>query len=650
MVERESSANTMSPRPPILVLSRLVVCFAAVLMLASCGDPSPIGEGPLPPDPGEAGKETLAGVDVDHDGVRDDIQRYLHFEYKDDSFAHDLMTEYALLLQSSLLGDRSDVELVELMDAKLQKLACLDRWWDGAAGLRIRDLLDVAFNTTERYHAALDLQERLPGAVLEIDESQLSACGAYRPAGNPAVPPAQSEDRREVIFYINGILTDFEEAVANQLAIRHLSAYPVALLYNPTTGYKGWIDFIEVIGLKRGESAQRWREWLPEAWEEVKEPALDLLGDMVTRFVSGEAHSLVDTYVAHYRQSSLDSNVVILAHSQGNFYANLMYDRLEADPATPGDDSGLCVDVVAVATPASRTVGSRTYFTLRDDLVIRSISSLPANAVHLPGRVYLPPTHALVDYLLGAMWEDGTRVVDSVRGEFATLADRDCAREEEEYEGIATIELSVGQTQEASSSRTSCPDQYFSSSDSSLHESLTDTGSLTVWFSATVIDGKIHYEIKNHVVQLSYAWESQYSANWSSQLPPGPEIVSGFNRQNGTGTLGEKLEPELRSIRGMPFFVVPYHTYSTSTWENESDSGSESGVHLHEIGVSLAFDLDTVRAVGRFISQEDASLAGDEWSDEQTWTCEQEGYQGHSSAHNVTAPSVNISSIEVAWK
>ena len=31
----------------------------------------------LPPDPGEAGKQTLAGIDSDGDGVRDDIQRYL---------------------------------------------------------------------------------------------------------------------------------------------------------------------------------------------------------------------------------------------------------------------------------------------------------------------------------------------------------------------------------------------------------------------------------------------------------------------------------------------------------------------------------------------------------------------------------------------
>ncbi len=35
----------------------------------------------LPPDSGEAGKATLEGIDSDHDGVRDDIQREIFFQY-----------------------------------------------------------------------------------------------------------------------------------------------------------------------------------------------------------------------------------------------------------------------------------------------------------------------------------------------------------------------------------------------------------------------------------------------------------------------------------------------------------------------------------------------------------------------------------------
>ena len=43
----------------------------------------------LPPDPGEAGKATLAGIDSDGDGVRDDLQRYLALSITDsERFLH----------------------------------------------------------------------------------------------------------------------------------------------------------------------------------------------------------------------------------------------------------------------------------------------------------------------------------------------------------------------------------------------------------------------------------------------------------------------------------------------------------------------------------------------------------------------------------
>ena len=32
----------------------------------------------FPPDPGDAGKKTIQGIDADHDGVRDDVQRWIY--------------------------------------------------------------------------------------------------------------------------------------------------------------------------------------------------------------------------------------------------------------------------------------------------------------------------------------------------------------------------------------------------------------------------------------------------------------------------------------------------------------------------------------------------------------------------------------------
>ena len=55
----------------------------------------------LPPDPGEAGKQTLEGIDSDNDGVRDDVQRYIANRYTrfDDRAA---LTQYARALQGTM--------------------------------------------------------------------------------------------------------------------------------------------------------------------------------------------------------------------------------------------------------------------------------------------------------------------------------------------------------------------------------------------------------------------------------------------------------------------------------------------------------------------------------------------------------------------
>ena len=35
----------------------------------------------LPPAPGKEGKKTLAGIDINHNGIRDDVERFVVMEY-----------------------------------------------------------------------------------------------------------------------------------------------------------------------------------------------------------------------------------------------------------------------------------------------------------------------------------------------------------------------------------------------------------------------------------------------------------------------------------------------------------------------------------------------------------------------------------------
>jgi len=58
----------------------------------------------LPPDPGAAGKATLAGIDSDGDGVRDDVQRWIALTYPNSQKTRAALTQMAKAKQVILLG------------------------------------------------------------------------------------------------------------------------------------------------------------------------------------------------------------------------------------------------------------------------------------------------------------------------------------------------------------------------------------------------------------------------------------------------------------------------------------------------------------------------------------------------------------------
>lgn len=58
----------------------------------------------LPPDPGEAGKATLAGVDFDGDGVRDDIQRHIIFTHPESEGVRMALSQLAKAEQALILA------------------------------------------------------------------------------------------------------------------------------------------------------------------------------------------------------------------------------------------------------------------------------------------------------------------------------------------------------------------------------------------------------------------------------------------------------------------------------------------------------------------------------------------------------------------
>lgn len=73
----------------------------------------------FPPDPGEAGRKTLQGVDLDGDGIRDDVQRWIHALYPDAPEKRLAFRQWARYFQFSLrseFGPETRRESLKMLD------------------------------------------------------------------------------------------------------------------------------------------------------------------------------------------------------------------------------------------------------------------------------------------------------------------------------------------------------------------------------------------------------------------------------------------------------------------------------------------------------------------------------------------------------
>lgn len=126
----------------------------------------------LPPDPGAAGLATLAGIDSDGDGLRDDLQRYL-FQQESDSSRRAALIAIAKAFQASLLNaTQQDASLNEAN--RLQKgIECLHFVAPSTAKLAKDALLARVLNTAARTAAYLQFNGQLGGQVFRATPKSL---------------------------------------------------------------------------------------------------------------------------------------------------------------------------------------------------------------------------------------------------------------------------------------------------------------------------------------------------------------------------------------------------------------------------------------------------------------------------------------------
>ena len=345
--------------------TKLKLCFAILLFifLTACSEQISA----LPPDPGEAGKATLEGIDSDRDGVRDDVQRYIHLTYPDDEPTIEILTDHARLLQESILETHDDAGLIALEQQVLELTFCLAQWRPEDVNEDKRTFLSAFFNTPERFSAEKAYMESLPTAIYEVDDRLLQNCNQEIQA--ESLVSSQAVGEREIIFFLNGVKTSLASGQDSQIALSSFMRRRVALLYNQTRGLFGFYDALEVTAQKYNEPVEKFRDWIYGNRLlniVVNIDAAAHFAGLLSTIVTAEAQAEdLATFRAKYEQyKKANFKTVIVAHSQGNLFANQLYDMISSDPKTPKKDGKVCgLDVVAVGTPANRTVGSGVYVT-----------------------------------------------------------------------------------------------------------------------------------------------------------------------------------------------------------------------------------------------------------------------------------------------
>lgn len=140
------------------------ISFAPLLYLR--GDIPELAIG-LPPDPGVAGKSSVAGVDANGNGVRDDVERWIVFGVQDSARKRANLMVYAAATQQGLLSATKDVA-VAAAKARISVIECYDFLGVPKEQRRWREVLAIVLNTEARIAAFDDYQDKINGEVFGL--------------------------------------------------------------------------------------------------------------------------------------------------------------------------------------------------------------------------------------------------------------------------------------------------------------------------------------------------------------------------------------------------------------------------------------------------------------------------------------------------
>lgn len=136
---------------------------AIAVKLAVIGDiPEPVVG--LPPDPGEAGKATVAGIDSNNNGVRDDVERWIVFNIPDSARHRAALMIDASANQRGLTAETKEQAVAAANDG-IVNLTCFAYLGIHKKDQKWKQVLALTINTEARLHAYETYQDRINGEV-----------------------------------------------------------------------------------------------------------------------------------------------------------------------------------------------------------------------------------------------------------------------------------------------------------------------------------------------------------------------------------------------------------------------------------------------------------------------------------------------------
>ena len=174
----QSSLQASQPRTGRLTITAPGGGTAAQLTVTQAGAPAT-----LVVDPGEEGDRAIEGIDSNHDGVRDDVER--HIALSGASATEQVaLADAAIAMQESLEPAPNAGNSVDRAREVLRTIDCVEAL---DAGSRSTELVAEVFDTYDRSGAYMDFNRNLAGEVFPIrDSANLSSCSSAVAQALPA--------------------------------------------------------------------------------------------------------------------------------------------------------------------------------------------------------------------------------------------------------------------------------------------------------------------------------------------------------------------------------------------------------------------------------------------------------------------------------